>query len=98
MSIEAKLAELGIILPEAAAPVAAYVPVVIAGGLAYVSGQVSSVDGHLLRGRLGEDLGLEQGVMAARACFPASSAAGVHVRSGCLGAWAARGRIRFARR
>lgn len=68
MSIDARLAELGLSLPEPAAPVAAYVPVVITGGLAYVSGQVSIVDGHLLRGRLGEDLDLEQGVAAARAC------------------------------
>ncbi|MEQ1641738.1 MAG: RidA family protein, partial [Novosphingobium sp.] len=37
MSIDAKLAELGIVLPEPAAPVAAYIPVVIAGGLAHVS-------------------------------------------------------------
>jgi enamine deaminase RidA (YjgF/YER057c/UK114 family) len=68
MSIDARLAELGLSLPEPAAPVAAYVPVVVTGGLAYVSGQVSIVDGHLLKGRLGEDLGLEQGVAAARAC------------------------------
>jgi enamine deaminase RidA (YjgF/YER057c/UK114 family) len=68
MSIEARLAELGITLPEPAAPVAAYVPVVIAGGLAYVSGQVSIVSGQLLKGRLGEDLSLEQGVEGARAC------------------------------
>ena len=59
MSIEAKLAELGIVLPEPAAPVAAYVPVVIAGSLAHVSGQVSFVDGVLLKGRLGEDVVLE---------------------------------------
>ena len=68
MSIDARLAELGLSLPEPAVPVAAYVPVVVSGGLAYVSGQVSIVDGHLLRGRLGEDLGLEQGIAAARAC------------------------------
>jgi enamine deaminase RidA (YjgF/YER057c/UK114 family) len=68
MSIEARLAELGLSLPEPAAPVAAYVPVVVSGGLAYVSGQVSIIDGHLLRGRLGENLGLEQGIGAARAC------------------------------
>lgn len=68
MSIDAKLAELGIVLPEPAAPVAAYVPVVIAGGLAHVSGQVSIVDGQLLEGRLGEDLSFEQGVEGARAC------------------------------
>ncbi len=68
MSIEAKLAELGLTLPEPAAPVAAYVPVVVAGGLAHVSGQVSIVGGHLLKGRLGEDLSVEQGVEGARAC------------------------------
>ena len=68
MSIDARLAELGITLPEPAAPVAAYVPVVIAGGLAHVSGQVSIVGGSLLKGRLGEDLTLEQGVEGARAC------------------------------
>lgn len=68
MSIEAKLAELGLTLPEPAAPVAAYVPVVVAGGLAHVSGQVSVVGGQLLKGRLGEDLSVEQGVEGARAC------------------------------
>ena len=68
MSIDAKLAELGLTLPEPAAPVAAYVPVVVAGGLAHVSGQVSILGGHLLKGRLGEDLSLEQGVEGARAC------------------------------
>jgi enamine deaminase RidA (YjgF/YER057c/UK114 family) len=68
MSIEVRLAELGITLPEPAAPVAAYVPVVIAGGLAHVSGQVSFVDGVLRKGRLGEDVSLEQGIEAARGC------------------------------
>jgi enamine deaminase RidA (YjgF/YER057c/UK114 family) len=68
MSYDAKLAELGLSLPEPAAPVASYVPVVIAGGLAHVSGQVSIIDGHLLKGRLGENLDLEQGIVAARAC------------------------------
>ena len=68
MSIEAKLAELGITLPEPAAPVAAYVPVVIAGGLAHVSGQLPFVGGALVKGRLGEDVSLEDGYAAARAC------------------------------
>ena len=68
MSIDARLAELGITLPAAAAPVAAYVPVVEAGGLAYVSGQVSFVDGQLFKGRLGEDVSLEQGIEAAQGC------------------------------
>jgi enamine deaminase RidA (YjgF/YER057c/UK114 family) len=66
--IDAKLAELGLALPEAAAPVAAYVPVVIAGGLAHISGQLPFVDGKLVTGRLGEDVSLEAGIQAAQAC------------------------------
>lgn len=68
MTVEAKLAELGLALPEPAAPVAAYVPVVVANGLAHVSGQVSMQDGVLIRGRLGEDVSLTLGIEAARAC------------------------------
>lgn len=68
MTIEARLQELGITLPEPAAPVASYVPVVMHGGLAHVSGQLPFVDGHLVVGRLGEDIDLERGVAAARAC------------------------------
>lgn len=68
MSIETRLEELGIALPEAAAPVASYVPVVIHGDLAFVSGQVSIVDGERLNGRLGEDLTLDDGIRAARGC------------------------------
>ena len=66
MSIDAKLAELGLTLPTPAAPVAAYVPVVIAGGMAHVSGQVSMADGQLIKGRLGESVTLDEGVAAAR--------------------------------
>ena len=68
MSIENRLAELGIVLPEPAAPVASYVPVVIAGNLAHVSGQLPFVDGALVTGRLGEDVDLDRGASAARAC------------------------------
>jgi enamine deaminase RidA (YjgF/YER057c/UK114 family) len=66
--IEAKLAELGLTLPAAAAPVAAYVPVVVAGGLAHVSGQLPFIDGALVKGRLGEDVSVEDGTAAAKAC------------------------------
>ena len=66
--IEAKLAGLGLALPEAAAPVAAYVPVVVAGGLAHVSGQLPFIDGVLVKGRLGEDVTTGEGYDAARAC------------------------------
>ena len=68
MTIAARLEELGIALPAAAAPVAAYVPVVEAGGLAHVSGQLPFIDGTLVLGRLGEDVTLERGQAAARAC------------------------------
>ena len=67
-AIHDRLAELGIALPEAAAPVAAYVPTVLVGNLLHISGQVSFEGGTLLTGRLGEDLGLEDGQRAARAC------------------------------
>ncbi len=68
MTIAAKLAELGITLPKAAAPVASYVPVVVHGGMAYVSGQLPFVDGVVVTGRLGDDVSVEAGKDAARAC------------------------------
>ena len=69
MSIDQRLAELGITLPEPAAPVAAYVPVVIADGLAFVSGQVClDENGQMITGRLGDDADIALGQKAARAC------------------------------
>ncbi|MFU7529012.1 RidA family protein [Qipengyuania sp. ASV99] len=68
MTINARLEELGITLPKAAAPVASYVPVAVHGGIAHVSGQLPFVDGQLVKGRLGEDVTLEAGADAARAC------------------------------
>ena len=68
-SISARLDELGIMLPQAAAPVAAYVPTVEASGLLHISGQVSfDSEGQLIKGRLGEDMDLEQGRAAAERC------------------------------
>ena len=66
--IEERLQQLGIVLPRAAAPVASYVPLVVQDGLAYVSGQLPFVEGELVTGRLGEDVSVEQGMDAARAC------------------------------
>jgi len=69
MTIDQRLAELGIILPTPAAPVASYVPAVEAGGLLYISGQISfAEDGSLIKGRLGEDVDLDGGIAAARRC------------------------------
>ncbi|MBY0432439.1 MAG: RidA family protein [Rhodospirillales bacterium] len=67
--IDARLKELGLELPAAAAPVANYVPYVISGTLVFVSGQITLRDGkpHFL-GRLGEELDTRQGYQAARLC------------------------------
>ena len=69
MSIDQKLSELGITLPQPAAPIAAYVPAVEQGGLLHISGQISfAEDGNLILGRLGEDINLDRGMEAARRC------------------------------
>lgn len=69
MSNDQRLAELGITLPEAAAPVAAYVPAVERDGLLHISGQISfAEDGSRILGRLGEDMDLQSGIEAARRC------------------------------
>jgi enamine deaminase RidA (YjgF/YER057c/UK114 family) len=69
MSIDQRLTELGIELPQAAAPVAAYVPAVERGGMLHISGQISfAEDGSLVKGRLGDDVDLDGGIAAARRC------------------------------
>jgi enamine deaminase RidA (YjgF/YER057c/UK114 family) len=68
-SIADRLAELSITLPTAAAPAANYVPFVQSGNLLFISGQLPFDNGQLLNnGRLGENLGVEQGYLAARQC------------------------------
>lgn len=66
--IPAKLAERGLSLPAAAAPVAAYVPAVEAGGLLHLSGQLPFEDGNLMTGRAGEDRDLAYATSAAQKC------------------------------
>ena len=67
--IDRRLAELGLLLPAAAAPVGNYVPALIVGDLLYVSGQLSRTgDGKLLTGMLGGGLSVSDGQAAARAC------------------------------
>ena len=69
MSIEGRLKELGLVLPQPAAPIAAYVPAVAAGGLLHISGQLPfRPDGTIVTGRLGENLDVEEGAEAARRC------------------------------
>ena len=66
--IDRKLEELGLALPQAAAPVAAYVPTVLAGTLLHVSGQLPFKDGKLVTGRVGDGVSLEDGQEAAKLC------------------------------
>ncbi len=66
--VESRLQALGIVLPEPVAPVANYVPFVIAGDLLHISGQVSTDAGGGIRGTVGVELDLEAGVRAARLC------------------------------
>jgi enamine deaminase RidA (YjgF/YER057c/UK114 family) len=67
--VEARLAELKLALPQAAAPVANYVPTVRSGDLLFVAGQICQWNGELrFIGKLGRDVSLDQGVEAARLC------------------------------
>ncbi|ABZ85272.1 endoribonuclease l-psp [Heliomicrobium modesticaldum Ice1] len=69
MSVEAKLQELGLTLPEAPKPVAAYVPSVKAGDFVYTSGQIPFVNGELkYKGKVGKDLTPEKAYEAAKVC------------------------------
>jgi len=69
MRIEKRLEELGIKLPEAPKPVAAYIPALKSGGLLYTAGQIPLAGGVLqFKGKVGQDLSLEEGYQAARLC------------------------------
>ena len=69
MSIEDKLTELGITLPEAPAAVATYQPWIRTGNLIFTSGQLPWRDGEIaFAGKLGADVSDEDGYQAARQC------------------------------
>ena len=84
MTIETRLAELGVILPDAPAPAANYVPFVRVGEVVYISGQISRTGATLLTGKLGLDLDVAQGAEAAKACAIAIL---TQVRTACGGDW-----------
>lgn len=81
-NFETRLAEMGITLPEATAPLANYVPFVQTGNMLYVSGQVSATPDGMITGKLGADMSVEDGAAAARVC-------GINlltqVKAACLG-------------
>ncbi|MEQ1724814.1 MAG: RidA family protein [Sphingopyxis sp.] len=69
MTAEQRLADAGHILPQAAAPIAAYVPTVRSGNLLTISGQISfAPDGSIITGRLGDTLDTAAGKAAAERC------------------------------
>jgi|TARA_B100000929_G_scaffold110450_1_gene87525 enamine deaminase RidA (YjgF/YER057c/UK114 family) len=69
MTFESKIKELGIILPNATAPVGSYVATKIVGKLLYISGQISNDEnGNLIKGKLGKELKTEDGYKAAERC------------------------------
>lgn len=82
MSIEARLAELGVSLPDAPAPAANYVPWVRSGNMLYVSGQISANADGFIVGKLGENMTAEEGAVAAKACAISLLA---QVKAGCDG-------------
>lgn len=85
MSIDARLAELGITLPKATAPAANYVPFVRVGDTLYVSGQISiGEDGQMITGKVGAELDEQAGAQAARRCAMNLLA---QVHAACEGDW-----------
>ncbi len=81
--IDARLAELGIVLPAPTVPIANYVPFVVTGKLAVVSGQVPVREGKLTHiGKLGAGIDLAEGQAAARQCLLNVLA---HLRTACGG-------------
>ncbi len=68
-TVDARLQQLGITLPQVVAPLANYVPVVRTGNLVFVSGQITILNGKVeFVGKLGREFTVEQGKQAARLC------------------------------
>lgn len=82
MSIESKLADLGVTLPDAPAPAANYVPFVQVGDIVYISGQISNGPDGLITGKLGGNMSTEDGAAAAKTCAISLLA---QVRAACGG-------------
>ena len=69
MTINKKIEELKIVLPEAKAPVGSYVATKIVGKLLFISGQISiNENGELIKGKIGKELSTEDGYNAAKRC------------------------------
>jgi enamine deaminase RidA (YjgF/YER057c/UK114 family) len=82
MSFTARLAELGVTLPDAPAPAANYVPFVKIGPVVHVSGQISADANGMIVGKLGDTMDIAEGAAAARCCAISLLA---QVRAACDG-------------
>jgi len=81
MSIEERIKELNIILPEPKKPVGAYLASKLVGNLLFISGQISIDEkGVLIKGKLGENLTTQEGYIAAKRCALSIVA---HAKSAC---------------
>ncbi len=82
----ARLAAIGLTLPEVTPPVAAYLPAVRTGGYVYTAGQLPVVDGELLAtGKVGADVGVAEAAALARTCALNALAAAASVAGGLDG-------------
>ena len=69
MSIDAKIKEMGLVLPKATEPVGSYVATKISSNLLYISGQISiDANGQLIKGKVGKDFNTEEAYNAAQRC------------------------------
>ena len=69
MTINKKIEELKLVLPEAKAPVGSYLATKIVGKLLFISGQISIDEkGELIKGKVGQELTTEEGYKAAKRC------------------------------
>jgi enamine deaminase RidA (YjgF/YER057c/UK114 family) len=67
--VEARIAELGLAVPETSPPLAAYIPAVVSGSLVFTSGQLPMVDGVLpATGKVGADVDADAAASLARNC------------------------------
>ena len=81
-TLETRLAEMGLSLPDPTAPAANYVPYVLTGTTLWLSGQIAQGPDGPIVGRLGETMDVEEGAEAARACALALLA---QVKAACDG-------------
>ncbi len=82
--IEQRLAELGIELPPPFAPAGSYVPVVVAGGLAFVAGHGPTANGTVVhRGKVPSEVPVEEAYQAAR-LSALNSLSALHAELGSL--------------